>query len=175
MNGEARARLRFGLSIAVVVLILDQLTKWFFFDWLTGASFLAVDNGHLPRVPGIVVTEFFNLVTVWNYGVSFGIFNRGSDSSAWLLVALALAITGFLGFWLARAENRRVALGLGLVIGGAIGNIVDRGRVGAVFDFLDFHVAGWHWPAFNLADSAITIGVGLLLIDALFAPKPSGK
>jgi signal peptidase II len=102
-------------------------------------------------------------------------FNRGSDEAAWILVLVALAITGAMAWWLARAPSRLVAAALGLVIGGALGNVVDRIRFGAVFDFVDLHVAGWHWPAFNVADAAIVAGAGLLLLDALFAPKPSAK
>ena len=91
------------------------------------------------------------------------------------LCIVALAITGAMAWWLARAPSRLVAAALGLVIGGALGNVVDRMRFGAVFDFVDLHAAGWHWPAFNVADAAIVAGAGLLLLDALFAPKPSGK
>jgi signal peptidase II len=77
--------------------------------------------------------------------------------------------------WLRKAETRTLAVALGLVIGGAVGNVIDRLRFGAVFDFLDFHALGWHWPAFNLADSAISVGVGLLLIDTLSAGRRSIK
>jgi signal peptidase II len=102
-------------------------------------------------------------------------FNRGSAEAAWIFALVAAAITTALLVWLARSPPRIVATALGLVIGGAIGNVVDRLRFGAVFDFLDLHVMGWHWPAFNIADAAISVGVVLLLVDALFAPKPSVK
>jgi signal peptidase II len=85
----------------------------------------------------------------------------------WLLLGFALAVAGGLGVWLMRARNRWLGAGLGLVIGGAIGNAIDRVRLGAVVDFLDVHAAGYHWPAFNVADSAITVGVLLLLFDSL--------
>ncbi len=167
--------LAYGLILAAVVLVLDQLTKWAFYAALTGLPFWAAAPVPLPRAPWVEVTSFFNLVTVWNYGISFGMFSQGSSQSAWIFAVLALAITGGLVAWLHRAPDRLVATALGCVIGGAIGNVVDRLRLGAVFDFLDVHVLGWHWPAFNVADSAICVGVGLLLFDALFAPKPSAK
>lgn len=167
--------LGYGLVLAAVVLVADQATKWLFYAYLVGLPFWQAPGVPLPRGPVVEVTGFFNLVTVWNYGVSFGMFNQGSPDAAWLLAGLALAITVALLVWLRQAPNRIVATGLGLVVGGAIGNVVDRLRFGAVFDFLDFHAFGWHWPAFNVADSAICVGVAFLLVDALFAPKPSGK
>jgi signal peptidase II len=122
-----------------------------------------------PRVVGL--TGFFSLVPVWNRGVSFGILAARDGSTAWLLSGLALVVAVGLVAWLSRVERALLALSLGLVIGGALGNVIDRGRFGAVFDFLDFHVASWHWPAFNLADSAITVGVGLLLLDGLLGGR----
>lgn len=167
--------LPFGLGLAVVVLVLDQATKWIFYTGLTGLDFWGAVPERLPRAPSVEVTGFFNLVTVWNFGVSFGMFNRGSAESAWIFALLASAITAVLLVWLARSPTRIIATALGLVIGGAVGNVVDRLRFGAVFDFLDLHVLGWHWPAFNIADAAISVGVLLLLVDALFAPKASAK
>ena len=167
--------LPYGLALAGVVLILDQATKWLFYASLTGLPFWGATPAPLPRAPSVEVTGFFNLVTVWNFGVSFGMFNRGSAEAAWIFALVAAAITAALLVWLARSPPRIVATALGLVIGGAIGNVVDRLRFGAVFDFIDLHALGWHWPAFNIADAAISIGVVLLLVDALFAPKPSVK
>ena len=155
---------RLGLGLAALALVLDQATKvWFF-------RFLVVD-GNSP----LEVLPFFNLVTVWNYGVSFGMFNSGSSAAAWIFVALALVIAGALVVWLLRTDRVLIGAALGLVTGGAIGNVVDRVRFGAVFDFLDFHAFGWHWPAFNVADSAITIGVAVLFIDSLFGDTQEGK
>lgn len=167
--------LRPGLGLAAAVALADQATKWAAFTGLTGLAFWDPARDPLPRVPGVEVTPFFNLVTVWNFGVSFGMFNRGSDEASWIFALVAAAITAVLVAWLRRAPSLLVAVALGSVIGGAVGNVVDRLRFGAVFDFLDVHVAGWHWPAFNVADAAIAIGVGLLLLDALFAPKSSAK
>jgi signal peptidase II len=153
-----------GLAIALVAVLLDQASKYYFHD-------LLVVQGR--RV--IEILPFFNLVTVWNYGVSFGMFNNGSSAQALIFVALSLAIVTALVIWLRRVTQIWVAVALGLVIGGALGNVIDRLNYGAVFDFLDVHAFGWHWPAFNVADSSIFVGVVLLLIDALFAGRPSSK
>jgi signal peptidase II len=150
---------RLGLTVALVLLGLDQLTKW--------AALYLLDLAARP----IAVTPFFNLVMVWNRGVSFGMLDRLGAVAPWLLSGLALAVVIGLLFWLRRSENAMMAIGLGLVIGGALGNVIDRLRYGAVVDFLDFHLADWHWPAFNLADAGICVGAGLIVIDGLLAPR----
>jgi signal peptidase II len=153
-----------GLAIAAAALVLDQVTKFYFYDLLVTGGRRAIE-----------VLPFFNLVTVWNYGISFGMFNNGSAGASIIFVVLALAIVVALVLWLRSVTQPFVAAALGLVIGGAVGNVIDRLRFGAVFDFLDFHLAGWHWPAFNVADAAISIGVVLLCIDALFLSARSAK
>jgi signal peptidase II len=149
--------LRPGLMLAAAIVVLDQASKWFIL--------LAVMDP--PRV--IPLTPFFNLVLVRNRGISFGMFDGDSPINLWLLPVLALAIIVALGVWLARTDGGVVSAALGLIIGGAAGNVVDRLLHGAVVDFLDVHVAGWHWPAFNVADAAITVGAALLILDSLFA------
>lgn len=157
---------RFGLTIAMLVIALDQLTKW-----------LILDVVGLAMRPPVEVTSFFNLVMVWNYGVSFGMFSHPERWMVYVLIAVALGIVAFMARWLWRAERLLVACALGSVIGGALGNVIDRARFGAVADFLDFHLMGHHWPAFNVADSAIFIGVALLVWDGLRAPArpPAGS
>lgn len=150
---------RLGVTVAVLVFGLDQLTKW--------AALYVLD---LPDRP-IVVTPFLNLVMVWNRGVSFGMLNSAGALAPWLLSGLALAVVIGLLVWLRRTEHWLNAIGIGLVIGGALGNVVDRLRYGAVVDFLDFHAAGYHWPAFNVADAAICIGAGVIVLDGLLAPR----
>jgi signal peptidase II len=159
-----RDNLTKGLTLAAGILVLDQAVKYAMYVYLI-----------LGFRPSVEVTPFFNLAVVWNYGVSFGMFNTGSSEAAYLFVALALGIVAALGVWLARAENGWIRVALGLVIGGAAGNVVDRLRYGAVFDFFDFHAFGWHWPAFNIADAAITCGVACLFWDAFVASRKSGK
>ncbi len=150
---------RLGLLIAIVTILLDQLSKqWVVMDGLN-SRFISE------------VTSFFNLVLVWNRGVSFGMFSNHPEWMPIILTLIALAITAVLFVWLWKAETRLSAIALGLVIGGAIGNIIDRLLYGAVVDFLDFHLGGMHWPAFNVADAAIFIGVVLLLIETIIEPK----
>jgi signal peptidase II len=118
-----------------------------------------------PRI--IEVTSFFNFVPVWNSGVSFGLFGD-SGTSRWILVGLALVIIVVLFFWLVRAGGGIVVFALTLVVGGALGNVVDRIVYGAVIDFVDIHGFGFHWPVFNVADITIVVGTALLLYDGLF-------
>ena len=147
---------RQGLGLAFLVLVLDQITKW----WVL------TDLMNPPRV--IEVLPFANLVLVWNRGVSFGLFNTQSDYGPWILAALALAVSAVLAVWLFRGPERMVGWGIGLILGGALGNVIDRLVHGAVVDFVDLHLGGAHWPAFNVADSAITVGAVLLILDSLF-------
>lgn len=157
--------LRLGLVVAIVVIVFDQATKW----WIMAMVMQP------PRI--IPVTPFFNLVMGWNRGISFGLFDGDSAVNVWILPLVALAIVAALVVWLRRVQGVWLASAIGLVIGGALGNVVDRLRFGAVADFLDFHVAGYHWPAFNVADSGITVGVTMLVLDSLFlgGEKPKNK
>lgn len=156
---------RMGLGIALIVFGVDQATKW----WVVE---------QIMRPPRLIpVTPFFNLVMGWNRGVSFGLFNHDGAANAWVFTGLALVIAAVLLAWLRKAEKPIIGLAIGLIVGGALGNALDRLRFGAVADFLDFHVWGYHWPAFNVADSGITVGAALLLADALFhrAEKPKNE
>jgi signal peptidase II len=146
-----------GLATAVVVVVLDQLTKAAILASLAG-------DGVSGRA---TITSFFNLALTYNRGISFGLFNGGAGVNAFVFSVLAAAIVGVLVYWLSRASSPLLAVAIGLIIGGAVGNVLDRIRLGAVVDFLDFHVGGLHWPAFNLADSAICIGVAAMLLDGL--------
>lgn len=146
--------MRTGLTVAAVVLVLDQLTKWLILAWV-------------QPVPPIEVTGFFNIVLVWNEGVSFGMLQGLGDHGLWVIGGFAVVICAVLLVWLARETRPLTRFALGLVLGGAIGNLIDRVRFGAVVDFLDFHAFGYHWPAFNVSDSAIVIGAALLVVDGL--------
>ena len=151
--------LKIGLVASAIIVALDQVTKWL------------IRESVLETIRRIEVTGFFNIVEVWNRGVSFGLLANDSAWTPHLLSALALAIATVLLFWLRKAENRLLALALGIVIGGAVGNVIDRIIWGSVFDFLDFHIGGYHWPAFNVADSAISVGVVLILVDGFIAKR----
>jgi len=149
------------LWVPLCVALLDQASKWLILE--------AVMNP--PRT--IEVTGFFNLVLVYNRGVSFGFLAMDSAWSPYLLAMAAMLIAGLVYLWGRRQRRRLPIVAAGMVVGGALGNAFDRLYHGAVVDFLDFHAAGWHWPAFNLADSAIVLGVGLLIVDSLFGGRPS--
>jgi signal peptidase II len=151
--------LKLGLGIAGLSIIADQATKWLITEVVMQP----------PQV--IEVLPVFNLVLTWNRGVSFGFFNDGENGLVLSLVAIAVVIA--LGIWLRKAEGLYATFGLGLIIGGALGNVIDRvvRSNHAVVDFLDVHWGGVHWPAFNVADSCITIGAILLIVDSLFAGR----
>ena len=153
--------LRLGLAVAFLALVFDQASKALMLGFIMNP----------PRV--IPITPFFNLTLGFNRGVSFGIFSTDAEFGRWALTALALVIVAGLVIWLARTHSRWEAIGLGAIIGGALGNVVDRVRQGAVIDFLDFYVGSWHWPAFNIADASITLGVAALLIAPLMERKAS--
>lgn len=158
--------LKKGIIIAFFALVIDQLHKYYMLYVL-----------NIGEVQHIEVTSFFNLVMVWNHGISFGMFNDGDphEYQPLMLSLLSIAIVTILLFWLKKAENKWQVYGIGLVIGGALGNVIDRALYGAVADFLDFHVAGFHWPAFNFADSFICVGVFLLVFEGLFDIKSKHK
>ena len=143
------------LALAGAIIVADFATK----AWMLSAF-------HLHE--SVVVTSFFNLVLVMNPGASFSFLADAGGWQRWLFVILALVISAWLVVLIRHhARERLMPAALALVLGGALGNVVDRLRFGAVVDFLDFHFAGWHWPAFNVADSAITVGVILLLWQQL--------
>ncbi|GAB2177915.1 signal peptidase II [Dongia sp. agr-C8] len=146
---------RLGIALCVAIIVADQVSK-------------AIMMSILEQHPfGIPVLPVFSLVTAWNPGVSFSMLRFLPPEA---LSGFAILVSFGLIYWLTRVENRVIALGIGFVAGGALGNVIDRLRFGKVFDFLDFYLSpdGWHWPAFNLADSSIFVGVVLLLIDGLF-------
>lgn len=155
--------LRLGLLVTAVVLVLDQLSK----------SWIRVVVMDPPRT--IEVTSFFNIVYARNTGVSFSMFRADSQIGQWILSGVALAIVAGLLVWMRRLKRRWPVIALGLIVGGAVGNVVDRLRLGFVFDFLDFYWNGYHFAAFNLADTAITGGVAMLLIDGLSGRTEKAK
>lgn len=147
--------MRKWLALAAAIVAVDQLSKYAAVHYLVANM-------------AIVVTPFFNLVLVYNAGAAFSFL---SDAAGWqrlFFIAIAGLASVWIVFLLRKYPHQRLfALALSLVLAGAIGNLIDRIRVGAVIDFLDFHALGYHWPAFNVADSAITCGAALLIWDAL--------
>ena len=148
------------LWLSLLVLALDQVSKLVVIDQLT------------PYVDVVVVTGFFNLVHVHNTGAAFSLF---ADQPGWqrgFFIGVALIATGVILFLMRKTQGRRTfSIALALILGGAVGNVIDRILYGHVIDFLDFFIAGWHWPAFNIADSAISIGAVMLIIDGMRKPQ----
>jgi signal peptidase II len=151
-----------GLALAALAAIVDQLSK----IWVLQ---IFADRPLDGRV--IEVAPFFNLVLTWNRGMSFGLFNTNGSLNTAIFTVLATVIVIGLALWLRRVEKPLLAAAVGLVIGGAVGNVVDRLWRGAVVDFLDFHWAGWHFYVFNVADAAISVGVGLMLLDGVLVRR----
>jgi signal peptidase II len=152
-----------GLLAGAVVLAADQASK---------AAVLGLID--LPARGQIVLAPVLNLTMVWNRGVTFGLLTGLGVWGSWLLAAVAIAVVAALGLWLCRAESRVVALALGAIAGGAIGNVIDRLRFGAVVDFIDAHLGAWHWYVFNVADAAIVCGVAALVIESQW-PRPAAR
>ncbi|MSP04758.1 MAG: signal peptidase II [Acetobacteraceae bacterium] len=144
--------------MVLLILGLDQASKYWVLDILD-----------LPTIRQVVLLPFFNLTMVWNRGVTFGLFASDGETGQLVLAGLAcLAVIAF-GFWLWRARSWWVSFSVGAIAGGAIGNVIDRLRFGAVVDFLHVHAWGWSWYVFNIADSAIVCGVTALIVESLFA------
>ncbi len=156
-----RAAPWFGL--AALVIVLDQRVKW---------AFLAAFSPGERRA----VTEFFNLVLVFNKGAAFSFLADAPGWQAPLLAGFAVIAAAVLSVLIVRNSGKALfCTGLALVLGGALGNVIDRLRFGHVVDFLDFHAAGWHFPAFNVADSAITIGAALLILEGFLPARPAAR
>ena len=160
--------MRLGLTLALGILIADQFSKL----WVL--QYFGADTTSDPTAiySSVKVNEIFDFVLTWNRGVSFGLFNQDSPYNAWIFSTLALTIVGILLFWLKKSESLWTKVPIGLIIGGALGNVIDRLRLGAVVDFLSFHIDRYYWPAFNIADSAISIGAVIMIAEAwLVKPK----
>jgi signal peptidase II len=151
------------LWLSLLVVVLDQATKW-----------LAV--GMLDPFRPVPLVPLLNFTLVYNEGAAFSFLSNAGGWQRWFFAVFALAMTVVLVVWLLRLKphERITALALALVAGGAVGNLIDRVLTGRVVDFIDFYVGDWHWPAFNVADSAITVGVVLLLL-ASFRAQPQEK
>ena len=140
-------------AVSAVIVVADQITKWLVLERFAPGERLEV-------------TGFFNLVLVFNKGAAFSFLANAPGWQTPLLVAFALGAAVFVSVLLVRSPGKQLfCAGLAAILAGAVGNVIDRLRFGYVVDFLDLHAAGWHWPAFNVADSAITIGAALLILD----------
>ena len=153
-----RMYLLLALLVFSSILIADQLSKT-----------MVLDAKLMGRIP-MVINEWFNLLLVWNRGVSFGMLAQDAAWGPWALKGLAAILMLVMLRWLWNANHWAQAVALGAILGGAVGNVIDRFRYGAVVDFLDFHYGDWHYPAFNIADAGICIGVVILVLESIVTP-----
>ena len=151
---------RFGIGMALAILVVDQISKW----WI-------LEVFDLPARVSVPLLPWLNLTMVWNRGITFGLLSADSSLGVVLLAGVALAVVTALAVWLWQAERMAVAVALGAVAGGAVGNVIDRIRFGAVVDFIHAHAWGWSWYVFNVADAAIVCGVGVLVLDSMLAGR----
>lgn len=175
--------MKFHLPVFIIfaVFLADQISKWWVVEQIIKPLALSdrSDSSALPFVSWLLhareqmpfareeIFSFCNIVMVWNKGISFGMLND-HKSGPFLLTLLAVVIVAVFFLWMTRCPSNIARTAIALIIGGALGNVIDRLRFGAVADFLDFHVSGWHWPAFNVGDSTICIGIAILLVHSLF-------
>lgn len=155
------------LAVILAAILLDQITKGILLYFITGSVPLYGPAWELVPVPYLMdqVTNFFNIVFTWNPGASFSLFRTIGESAPIIIIIVTGTVIGFLARYLFTRHDNAEKWPLALIVGGALGNLIDRIRFGAVIDFLDFHVGGWHWPAFNIADACIAIGVALYLLN----------
>jgi signal peptidase II len=161
-SGRSRAAQRglsvaaiLGFSVALITLVLDQATKLY--------SLFVYD---LPVKEPVEFAPFINLIVVWNRGISYGLFQQNSEIGRWGLIIISILAAIGLSFWIRRTTATLLAASLGLIVGGAIGNVIDRLAYGAVFDFIQIYFGSWSWYVFNVADAAIVAGVVGLLYDS---------
>ncbi len=149
-------------SVAAIVVVLDQLTKWMIVKWV-------------PLYDKIPVNSFINITHQRNTGAAFSFLADAAGWQRWFFIVLATAVSGYIIYWLWQIRHQGqvvLAAGLALVLGGALGNVIDRVLLGSVVDFIQVLIFGWPFPSFNIADSAISVGAVFLVVDALFL---SGK
>lgn len=150
---------KIGILLALLTVVFDQFSKY------TAVKYLFTS---------IKINSFLNLSLTYNQGISFGLFKH-LEYSNYIFAAISLLITGMLYSWLKQSTQLKETIALGLIIGGALGNIIDRFRYPGVVDFLEFHWKGYYWPSFNIADSAIFLGVCILLIFSVNLTKRTRK
>ncbi len=147
-------KLRTSLAIALIILVVDLLTK----RWVESSLFFG------QQIP---ITSFFNLVLAYNSGAAFSFLSDAGGWQRWFLSSIAVGASVFIVYLLHKNKDQKLlCLSLSMILGGALGNLWDRITLGHVVDFLDFYVGSYHWPAFNVADAAIVVGAGLLIIES---------
>lgn len=167
-----RSAPRAGLACAVAAVLADQISKYYMVERVFRPEGVTETPFASPVVVDIL--PVFDLRLSWNRGISFSLFNSGDAVTVAILLAVTVAITAVLAVWMWRTPRRWLQIGLGLIVGGALGNIIDRVSIGAVADFLHVYWQDWHFPTFNIADSCITVGAIIVLLDALFERPHDG-
>lgn len=155
--------MRIGLLAAALVLAADQVSKYWVLHGLD-----------LPELVSVPLLPVLSLTMVWNQGVTFGLLHQEGAWGPFLLAGIALAVVVCLALLMRRTDRTVIAVALGAIMGGALGNVIDRLHYGAVVDFIDAHAWGYHWYVFNVADAAIVCSVGVLILDGLF-PQRSAR
>ena len=175
--------------LILVVIGLDQASKWFvmesmlrvksenpdFWTWFTTRDMVEYFSDQQEEYKQVVFNDWLNFTMVWNRGISFGMFGAGAGKTPLLFIALSMMISLGLLIWLVLARTKMLFFALPLIIGGAIGNVIDRVRFGAVADFIDMHLGDRHWPAYNIADACVVIGAIFLILDTIFDKSGSKK
>ncbi|MDF3023549.1 MAG: lspA [Alphaproteobacteria bacterium] len=175
--------------LILVVIGLDQASKWFvmesmlrvksenpdFWTWFTTRDMVEYFSDQQEEYKQVVFNDWLNFTMVWNRGISFGMFGAGAGKTPLLFIALSMLISLGLLIWLVLARTKMLFFALPLIIGGAIGNVIDRVRFGAVADFIDMHLGDRHWPAYNIADACVVIGAIFLILDTIFDKSGSKK
>ena len=162
------------IAIILGAVVLDQVSKGILVYLLIGGVPTFGSAFKMIPYPYMMarVTEWFNIVFTWNPGTSFSLFRNLGEAAPMVIIVMTGVVIGALGYYLfARAEKQYERVALALIVGGALGNLIDRVRFGAVIDFLDLHWKTWHWPAFNIADVCITVGAVVLIVGWIFGRK----
>jgi signal peptidase II len=184
-SGKSRSYFFFGLLLIAAIIVADQYTKWLvmetmlredaavpaFADWFMTRRPLEYFIDQRDSFRTLALAPFLNFTMVWNQGISFGLFDTGHPQMALVFIGISLLISTLLLIALAVTRSRFAGIALALVIGGALGNVIDRVRFGAVADFIDVYAGKYHWPAFNLADSCVVVGALLLVVDSLLRDR----
>lgn len=159
---SGRSSFPFWMALAALIVVLDQVTKRAIIKWV-----------ELHQI-GLEITTWFRITHRQNLGAAWSFLANAGGWQRWFLAILALSVSGYITYWLWTLRHQRstvLSIGLALVLGGALGNVIDRILLGYVIDFIAIDLFGWEFPAFNVADSAISVGAGCLIIDALFLSK----
>lgn len=175
-----------GAILICAVIFIDQYTKWLvtetmlrmggpessgFFDWFTTRKEIGFFVDEREKFKTVLLLPFLNFVMVWNQGISFGLLDTNSPNMTLVFIGLSMLISSAMIIWLALNTKKMVAVALGLIIGGALANVIDRVRFNAVADFIDVHIGEHHWPAFNVADSCIVIGATILMLRSVLGKE----